>query len=106
MVYVGMNGEIYSNHLQPKEILDTLRYLARGKNLPDNLLCRRFNKATNNGKNMDKISHLLEDAIQSIIDVKNEKDIESFFGNGQTTFLSEGFSGLDDFELICFMAVL
>ncbi|MBQ3457605.1 MAG: ATP-dependent helicase, partial [Synergistaceae bacterium] len=106
MVYVGMDGEIYANHLQPKDTLDILRHLARGKNQPDNLLCKSFNKATNNGKNMDKISHLLEDAVMSIIDVKDEADINSFFGSGQTTFLSKGFSGLDDFELICFMVVI
>ena len=55
---------------------------------------------------MDKVSHLLENAIMSIIDAKEKKDIDSFFGSGQTTFLSGGFSGLDDFELICFMVVL
>lgn len=106
MVYVGMDGEVYANHLQPKDTLDVLRHLARGKNLPDKALCDRFNKTTNNGRNMDTVSHLLEDAIMSIIDAKDEGDIDSFFGSGQTTFLSGGFSGLDDFELICFMVVI
>ena len=55
---------------------------------------------------MEKVSHLLEDSIMSIIDAKDEGDIDSFFGSGQTTFLSGGFSGMDDFELICFMVVL
>lgn len=106
MVYVGMDGDVFTNHLQPKDTLDILRHLARGKDLPDKTLCDRFNKTTNNGKNMDKVSHLLENAIMSIIDAKDEGDIDSFFGNGQTTFLSGGFSGLDDFELICFMVVI
>ena len=53
-----------------------------------------------------RISQLLEDAIMTIIDAKDESDIDSFFGGGQTTFLSGGFSGLDDFELICFMVVI
>lgn len=69
-------------------------------------LCEHFNKATDNGKDMGKISQLLEDAIMTIIDAKDESDIDSFFGSGQTTFLSVGFSGLDDFELICFMVVI
>ena len=69
-------------------------------------LCEQFNKATDNGKDMGKISQLLEDAIMTIIDAKDESDIDSFFGGGQTTFLSGGFSGLDDFELICFMVVI
>lgn len=105
MVYVGMDGEIITNHLQPKETLDIMRHIARGKSVPDMYLCRGFNNATNNGKNMGKISQLLEDAIMSIIDAKDESDIDSFFGSGQTTFLSGGFSGLDDFELICFLVI-
>ena len=83
-----------------------MRRLARGKSVHDKVLCSMFNKATNNGKNMARVSHLLEDAIMSIINAKDESDIESFFGGGQTTFLSGGFSGLDDFELICFMVVI
>ena len=55
---------------------------------------------------MKKISQLLEDGIGSIIDAKEEEDIDSLFTTGATTFLSKGFSGLDDFELICFMAVI
>lgn len=106
MVYVGMDGEVITNHLQPKDTLDVLRHVARGKSEPDMALCETFNKETKNGRNMDKVSHLLEDAIMSIIDAKSEGDIDSFFGGGQTTFLSGGFSGLDDFELICFMVVI
>ncbi|ERJ91291.1 helicase protein [Ruminococcus callidus ATCC 27760] len=106
MVYVGMDGEVITNHLQPKDTLDIMRHLAKGKNAPDKPLCEQFNKATNNGKNMAKVSQLLEDTIMSIIDAKDEGDIDSFFGGGQTTFLSGGFSGLDDFELICFMVVI
>ncbi len=106
MVYIGMDGNVITNHLQPKDTLDMMRHMAKGKSAPDKKLCAQFNKATNNGKNMDKISHLLKEAVMSIIDAKNEGDIDSFFGSGQTTFLSGGFSGLDDFELICFMTVV
>lgn len=106
LVYVGMDGEVITNHLQPKDTLDMMRHLAQGKTDPDMNLCEQFNKATDNGKDMGEISQLLEDAIMTIIDAKDESDIDSFFGGGQTTFLSGGFSGLDDFELICFMVVI
>ena len=106
MVYVGMDGEVITNHLQPKDTLDVMRHLARGRSAPDKDLCGRFNRATDNGRNMGKVSRLLEDAILSIIDAKDEGGIDSFFSSGQTTFLSGGFSGLDDFELICFMVVM
>ena len=106
LVYVANDGEVIANHLQPKDTLDMMRHLSKGKDLPDKALCDRFNKATKNGKDMEKVSLLLEDSIRSIIDAKDEEDIDSFFGSGNTTFLSGGFSGLDDFELICFMVVL
>jgi len=55
---------------------------------------------------MDRVSRLLRQAVASIITVKEERDIDSFFGNGETTFLTGNISGLDDFELICFMVVI
>lgn len=106
LVYVGMDGEVIANHLQPKDTLDRMRHLAYGKATPDRNLCETFNQATDNGRDMGKLSQLLEDAIMTIIDAKDESDIDSFFGGGQTTFLSGGFSELDDFELICFMVVI
>ncbi len=106
MVYVGMDGEVITNHLKPKDTLDEMRHMARGKDTPDKELCRIFNKKTKDGRNMEKVSKLLEDAIGSVIDAKDEEDISSFFSSGETTFQSGGFSGLEDFELICFMVVM
>ena len=44
-------------------------------------------------------------SIASIIEVKDESDIDSFLGGGQVSFLSNEIKGLDDFELICFLVV-
>ncbi len=106
MVYVGMDGEIITNHLQPKDTLDEMRHIARGKDTPNTNLCRLFNKKTKDGRGMGKVSKLLEAAIGSIIEAKDEEDISSFFSAGETTFQSSGFSGLEDFELICFVVVM
>ena len=54
---------------------------------------------------MSKISKLLNDAINSIIHVKEESDIDSLFSAGGTSALLSEISGLDDFELICFLVV-
>lgn len=105
MVYVGSDGEIITNHLQPKDTLDEMRHIAKGKKVPIQELCHIFNKETKDGRNMGNVSKLLEAAIESIIETKEEEDIDSFFSSGETTFQSMGFSGLDDFELICFMVV-
>lgn len=106
MIYIDMDGDVVTTHLQPKDTLDIMRHLAKGKSIPDRKLCDIFNKATRDGRNMEKVSRLLEDAVMTIIDAKDQDDIDSFFSGGQTTFLSGGFSGLDDFELICFMVVI
>lgn len=106
MIYISMDGKILCNHLQPKDTLDIMRYLSKGKSEPDMDTCRHFNRKTKDGRDMSKASELLEQAIGSIIHAKTESDIESFFGNSETTFLAQGFSGLDDFELICFMVVI
>ena len=54
---------------------------------------------------MEKYSELLGKAISSIIETKEESDIDSFLGGGQISFLSNEIRGLDDFELICFLVV-
>lgn len=43
--------------------------------------------------------------VNSIIDVKEENDIDSLFSAGGTTALLNTVDGLDDFELICFLVV-
>lgn len=50
-------------------------------------------------------SELLSEAINFIIDAKEESDIDSLFSAGGMSALMSQISGLDDFELICFPVV-
>ncbi len=105
MVYISKDGEIICDHLSPKQMLDKMRYLCKGKTQPIPELYRAFNKETHDGRNMNKVSHLLGEAIASIIEVKNESDISNFLGGVQMSFLADEIKGLDDFELVCFLIV-
>ena len=105
MVYIGIDGEVVCDYLNPKKLLDTVRLLCRGKSEPVLELCGKFNKETDDGRNMKEVSQLLSDAINSIIDVKEESDIDSLFSAGGTSALMSEINGLDDFELICFLVV-
>lgn len=105
LVYIGEDGEIICNHLTPKKMLDEIRFMCRGKNKPFSELCNEFNKMTQDGRNMDMYSQLLGDAIASIIEVKEENDIESFLSGEEISFFDNDIKGLDDFELICFLVV-
>lgn len=105
MVYVGLDGEVICDHLSPKDMLDRMRYICKGKTKPIPELYHAFNEETKDGKDMSEFSELLGQAISSIIEVKDESDIDSFFGTGETTVLKNEIKGLDDFELICFLVV-
>lgn len=105
MVYIGVNGEVVCDYLNPKKLLDDIRLLCRGKKEPIKELCHNFNKETKDGKDMSEMSELLSEAIDSIINCKEESDIDSLFSAGGTSALMSNVSGLDDFELICFLVV-
>lgn len=106
MVYISENGEVISNHLEPKKTLDILRLVCKDKTKPLDDLCKKFNDITNDGRKMTKYSDLLQETIASIIDVNEESDIDSLFKTGGTTALRTNINGLDDFELICFVVVM
>ena len=105
MVYISEEGEIVCDYLNPKKLLDIMRLLYRGNNEPVMELCKKFNQETDDGRKMGEVSELLSEAINSIIDAKEESDIDSLFKSGGTTALLSAVSGLDDFELICFLVV-
>ena len=44
MVYIGIDGEVICDYLNPKKILDDIRLLCRGKNEPIKHLCKQFNE--------------------------------------------------------------
>lgn len=105
MVYIGIDGEVICDYLNPKKMLDDIRLLCRGKNEPIKDLCQQFNEETDDGRDMVEMSELLSEAIESIINSKEESDIDSLFSAGGTSALMSSVSGLDDFELICFLVI-
>ena len=105
MVYIGMDGDIICDYLNPKQLLDDIRLLCRGKQEPIVELYQKFNAETNDGKDMQELSNLLRETIHSIIDTKEESDIDSLFTAGGTSALISVVSGLDDFELNSFLVV-
>ena len=105
VVYVKDDGEVKINHLGIKNNLDILRATCKNQNEPIKEVCKIFNKETQDGYKMDKYGKLLESAIESIIDVKENKELESLFTVGSKVLFQEKMKGLDDFELIAFVVV-
>ena len=105
MVYISQDGDVICDYLNPKQLLDYVRLLCRGKSEPIKEVYTKFNEETDDGRNMAEMSELLSMAIDSIIDTKEESDIDSLFSAGGTSALMSNISGLSDFELICFLVV-
>lgn len=106
MVYMGLDGTVQCDYLNPKKLLDTQRLLCRGQDKPIPQAYRVFNRRTKDGRSMGTVSRLLSDAIDSIVDAKAQSDIESLFSPGGTTALLSEVTGLEGFELICFLAIV
>ena len=105
MVYIGENGEVICNHLNPKNMLDKMRLMCKGQTEPLPEVYRQFNKETKDGRNMKVYNKLLCDSISSIIEVKDESDMDSFLSGKSVDFTHGQIKGLDDFELICFLVI-
>ena len=71
----------------------------------DREICQAFNKSTEDGRDMRAYSDLLDKAIGSIIDLKEDSDINSLFSGDKTTALVNSIAGLDDFELVAFLVI-
>ena len=52
-----------------------------------------------------RYNNLLQDAVLSIMEVKEENDLESLFKVGSKVLFQQGIDGLDDFELISFVVI-
>ena len=105
MVYIRDDGEVMVDHLHPKDLLDKMRLICKPMTTPDVKLCSTFNKETRDGLRMEKYSALLSKAINSIISVKESSDMDSFLDGVQGELFDKKISGLDDFELICFLVI-
>lgn len=106
LVYLDDSGNVIADHTEAKRLLDLIRSGCRPYDEPVSDVVRIFNDATLEGSEMGKYSELLTDAINSMIEVTEERDIDSLFSGGHTTALSQSIAGLDDFELTAFIIIV
>lgn len=105
LIYIGNDGRIISDHNEAKRLLDLARRACKGREQPIRTAYEPFNRATNDGREMQAYSSLLDQAIGSMIARKDEGDIDSLFSGGRTSALVDVIAGIDDFELITFIVI-
>jgi superfamily II DNA or RNA helicase len=106
LVHVGDDGEVLLPYTQAKQVLDRLKKLCIGRDLPDAEACARFDKATRFGRDMEPYQKLLARAVSAIVGKSEERAVASLFSPGGTHALKGEFAGINDFEVVAFIAVL
>ena len=105
LVYIGQDGNIITQHTEVKRLLDLARSACKGRSEPVLAACDPFNRATDDGRNMQAYSALLDQAIHSMIERQQDQVLDSLFTPGKTTALTHTMAGLDDFELVSFLVI-
>jgi hypothetical protein len=106
LVHVGEDGATRLAFPQAKQILDRLRRLCVGRDLPDAGAVARFDRATRGGEDMAATRKLLAAAVASIAGKSQERTVASLFSPGGTYAAPGEFAGMDDFEVVAFLVVL
>jgi len=106
LVHVGDDGEVILPYAQAKRVLDRLKRLCVGRDLPDAGACKRFDKQTRQGEDMRHAQRLLAAAVASVVGKNEERSVASLFKPGGTYAMKGEFAGMDDFEVTAFVVVL
>ena len=106
LVHVGNDSTTLLPHTQARRILERLKRLAHGRDLPDAAACARFDRLTRDGEDMQAARHLLAAAIASIVGKSEERAVASLFSSGGTHALRGELAGSADFEVVAWLAVL
>ncbi|HEX7635768.1 MAG TPA: helicase-related protein [Noviherbaspirillum sp.] len=106
LVHVGEDGTVLLPYTQAKRILDRLKRLSLGRDLPDAAACARFDRATKHGEDMRHVQKLLSAAVASIVGKSEERAVASLFSPGGTHAMKGEFAGSNDFEVLAYLVVL
>jgi len=106
LVHVGDDSSVLLPFPQAKQILDRLKRLCVGRDLPDAAACARFDNATKQGEDMRHAQRLLAAAVASVVGKTEERAVASLFTPGGTHALNGEFAGINDFEVVAFLVIL
>ena len=106
LVHVGNDGTVLLPYTQAKQILDRLKRVCLGRDLPDVDAGARFDHATKDGEDMRQPQRLLAAAVASVVGKSEERAVASLFTPGGTHAQKGEFAGSDDCEVVAFLVAL
>jgi len=106
LVHVGEDGVVQLPHVQAKQVLDRLKRVTLGRDLPDAGACASFDRMTKSGQDMRYAQKLLSKAVASVVGKNEERAVASLFSPGGTHASRGEFAGMNDFEVLAFLVIL
>jgi hypothetical protein len=106
LVHVGEDGTVLLPYTQAKRILDRIKRLALGRDLPNVAAALRFDQATKHGEDMRHAQKLLAAAVASVVGKNEERAVASLFTTGGTHAMKGEFAGSNDFEVVAYLVIL
>ena len=106
LVHIGEDSTMLLPFTQTKQLLDRLKRLCIGRDIPDASACAHFDKRTRQNKDMRAAQRLLATAVTSIAGKTEERAVASLFSPGGTHAMATEFPGINDFEVVAFLVVL
>lgn len=106
LVHVSDDGAVLLPFTHAKQILDRLKRVCIGRDLPDAAACARFDKITRQGEDMEHAQRLLAAAVASVVGKTQERAVASLFTPGGTHAIKGEFAGINDFEVVAFLVIL
>ena len=105
LIHVSDDGSVVLPHTQAKLILDRVKRLCLGRDLPDAGACASFDKTTKDGEDMRHAQRLLAAAAASVVGKSEERAVASLFTPGGTHARAGEFAGINEFEVVAFLVV-
>lgn len=108
LVYVRDTGEVRYNFTAPKQVLEIFRALCQGKTEPYARLCELFDAQTNDGKDMQHYSALLDSAISAIASQSDKKNLGNLFAGrgGKLVDDTKLPKTATDFDLVTWLVIM
>lgn len=108
LVYVRETGEVRYNFTAPKQVLEIFRALCQGKTEPYARLCELFDAQTNDGKDMQRYSALLDSAISAIASQSDKKNLGNLFAGrgGKLVDDTKLPKTATDFDLVTWLVIM
>ncbi|MCC6738937.1 MAG: helicase [Planctomycetia bacterium] len=106
LVHVGADGAVRLPFTQAKQILDGLKRICFGRDLPDRTAYARFDARTRGGEDMKGVQSQLAAAAACVLGKGEERAASSLFKPGGTLSFPGDFAGSGDFEVVSYLVVL